>query len=344
MEDDIKEKFEELTAYAKKLGKKPDEILQFAKEHLKREEAEKPFPGEGPEKKVMNDEETKKQNEERVWEKVQLARHPDRPTSLDYITMISEQYMELHGDRYYGDDKALIGGLCTIEGINFTFLAHQKGANLKENIERHYGMAHPEGYRKALRLAKQAEAHQRPIITFIDTPGAYPGMDSEERGIGEAIAKNLMEFSTLHTPIICIIIGEGGSGGALGIGVGDRVFMLENAIYSVISPEGFASILLRNAKRAKEAAVSMRLTAEEVFNFNLVDGIIVEPIDGAHADPVLMGSNIKQSILESYAQLQNKDYQTLVAQRSQKIINYTRDLELDASGKDLFSRIKEYFF
>ena len=178
-----------------------------------------------------------------VWEKVELARHPDRPRTLDYISLIIDDFTELHGDRFFGDDPAMVGGIGFLDGIPVTVIGNMKGRNLKETIERNGGMANPEGYRKALRLAKQAEKFSRPVITFIDTQGAYPGLGSEERGIGEAIAVNLREFSRLKTPVICIVIGEGGSGGALGIGVGDKIYMLENAIYSVISPEGCASIL-----------------------------------------------------------------------------------------------------
>ncbi|MCF7948965.1 MAG: acetyl-CoA carboxylase carboxyl transferase subunit alpha, partial [Spirochaetia bacterium] len=192
-----------------------------------------------------------------AWEKVTLARHPERPTALDYIDRVFDNFLEMHGDRQGGDDAALIGGIGFFEGIPVTVLAQQKGRNLKDNLKRNYGMAQPGGYRKALRLAHEAEAFGRPIITFIDTPGAYPGITAEERGIGEAIARNLKEFSRLQVPIIVIVIGEGGSGGALGVGVGDRVYMLENSVYSVISPEGCASILLRDSSKAKLAAELM---------------------------------------------------------------------------------------
>ncbi len=337
MDDTIRKKFDELKEMARKLGKDPAEVLQYASDHFNTDKQG------ADEKPSYTQQESFDDTVENVWKKVQIARHQDRPTSLEYIDMISDQYMELHGDRYYGDDKALVGGICSIDGVHFTFLAHQKGKNMKENILCHYGMAHPEGYRKALRLAKQAEKFARPIITFIDTPGAYPGMQSEERGIGEAIARNLMELSVLRTPIICIVIGEGGSGGALGIGVGDKVYMLENSIYSVISPEGFASILLRDASKAKEAAVYMKLTAEEIFRFQLIDGIIPEPTGGAHNDPVRMAHNIKETIMKAYAETSAKDVQALVAQRSQKIIDYTRSPETVLEEKGLFSRIKSFF-
>ncbi len=202
----------------------------------------------------------------RAWKRVELARNPDRPRALDIINNICDDFIELHGDRHFGDDLALIGGIGTIDGIPVTIIGNQKGRNLKETMARNGGMANPEGYRKALRLAKQAEKFNRPIITLIDTQGAYPGLGAEERGIGEAIAVNLREFSQLKTPIICIIIGEGGSGGALGIGVGDKIYMLENAVYSVISPEGYASILLRDSSQAKNAAAMMKITAEDVLD------------------------------------------------------------------------------
>ncbi|MEM9423850.1 MAG: carboxyl transferase domain-containing protein, partial [Spirochaetota bacterium] len=209
-----------------------------------------------------------------AWERVQIARMGERPGTLDYIAKISDSYIELHGDRTYGDDRAIVGGIAIINDIAMTFIGHQKGRNLKENMQRHYGMGSPEGYRKALRLAKQAEAHGRPVITFIDTPGAYPGLESEERGIGEAIAVNLSEFSVLRTPLISFVIGEGGSGGALGIGVGDKLYMLENAVYSVISPEGFASILLRDSTKAEYAASLMKMTAKDISAFGIIHDII----------------------------------------------------------------------
>ena len=198
----------------------------------------------------------------KTWKKVELARHPDRPRALDYINMIVDEFTELHGDRFFGDDPAMVGGIGFINGIPVTVIGNQKGRNLKETVERNGGMANPEGYRKALRLAKQAEKFHRPVITFIDTQGAYPGVGAEERGIGEAIAVNLREFARLKTPVICIIIGEGGSGGALGIGVGDKIYMLENSIYSVISPEGCASILLRDSSRQKMQLLCLKLQAK----------------------------------------------------------------------------------
>lgn len=345
MDKKLREKLNEFRELAEELGKNPVEILHHASEELQDKNRQKDLPArEDLEQRALQTEKKLEEKKEKVWEKVQLARHPDRPTSLEYIDMLSEQYMELHGDRYFGDDKALVGGLCTIDGVHFTFLANQKGKNMKENIQCHYGMAHPEGFRKALRLAKQAELFGRPIITFIDTPGAFPGLDSERRGIGEAIARNLMELSILKTPIICVLIGEGGSGGALAIGVGDKVYMLENSIYSVITPEGFASILFRDAGKAKDAAATMKLTSDEIYQYNLIDGIIIEPQGGAHSDPKTMAKNIKQVIMEAHASLRGKDIQTLIAQRSQKIIDLTREAESAPASKDIISRIKNFFF
>ena len=199
-----------------------------------------------------------------AWEKVKLARELDRPKSLDYIKALFDEFIELHGDRNFGDDKSIIGGIASLEGMPVTVIGEQKGKNVKENMERNFGMPEPEGYRKALRLMKQAEKFKRPIITFIDTPGAYPGMGAEERGQGEAIARSIMEMSRLKVPIICIVIGEGSSGGALAIGVGNKIVMLENAVYSVLSPEGFASILYKDSTKAKEAAENMKMTANDL--------------------------------------------------------------------------------
>lgn len=262
--------------------------------------------------------------DETAWSRVELARHQERPTTLEYIKLMSERFIELHGDRAYGDDPALVGGIATIGGVHFTFLGHQKGRNMKENLRRNYGMAHPEGYRKALRLAEQAERFHRPIIALIDTPGAFPGLAAEERGIGEAIARNLREFSTLKTPIICIIIGEGGSGGALGIGVGDRVYMLENTVYSVISPEGFASILLRDAKKAQQAAGLMKMTAPDLKEFGVIDEILPEPAEGAHTDHQAIASTVKQTVLRAYSELSRKKNETLLRERSERLLSLGR--------------------
>ncbi|EMB20270.1 acetyl-CoA carboxylase carboxyltransferase subunit alpha [Treponema denticola] len=255
----------------------------------------------------------------KTWERVELARHSDRPRTLDYINLIFDNFTELHGDRFFGDDPAMIGGIGFIDGMPVTVIGTQKGRNLRETIDRNGGMANPEGYRKAMRLAKQAEKFKRPIITFIDTQGAYPGLGAEERGIGEAIAFNLREFSRLKTPIICIIIGEGGSGGALGIGVGDKIYMLENAIFSVISPEGCASILLRDSSRAKDAAAMLKITSQEVLDLKVINGIIPEPEKGAHTDPKKTADAIKEQILKDLDDLTKRDPAVLVKYRSKKI-------------------------
>jgi len=254
-----------------------------------------------------------------TWKQVELARHPDRPYSLDYINRVFDNFTELHGDRAYGDDAAIVGGLAFLNGQPVTVIANQKGRTLKENVLRNHGMAHPEGYRKAWRLAKQAEKFQRPIITFVDTSGAYPGLGAEERGIGEAIARNLRDFSQLKTPMICIIIGEGGSGGALGICVGDKVYMLENAIYSVISPEGCASILLRDATKAKDAAAMLRITSSDLLAFNLINGVIKEAPGGAHTDVDATAALIKEVLVRDLADLQSRNTSVLVRYRNQKI-------------------------
>ena len=255
----------------------------------------------------------------KTWERVELARHSDRPRTLDYINLIFDNFTELHGDRFFGDDPAMIGGIGFIDGRPVTVIGTQKGRNLRETIDRNGGMANPEGYRKAMRLAKQAEKFKRPIITFIDTQGAYPGLGAEERGIGEAIAFNLREFSRLKTPVICIIIGEGGSGGALGIGVGDKIYMLENAIFSVISPEGCASILLRDSSRAKDAAAMLKITSQEVLDLKVINGIIPEPEKGAHTNPQKTADAIKEQILKDLADLTKRDPAVLVKYRSKKI-------------------------
>jgi acetyl-CoA carboxylase carboxyl transferase subunit alpha len=255
----------------------------------------------------------------KAWQRVELARHPDRPRTLDIIKNICDDFIELHGDRYFGDDQALIGGIGFINGIPVTIIGNQKGRNLKETVARNGGMANPEGYRKALRLAKQAEKFHRPIITFIDTQGAFPGLGAEERGIGEAIAVNLREFSQLKTPVICIIIGEGGSGGALGICIGDKVYMLENAVYSVISPEGYASILLRDSSQAKHAAAMMKITAADVLDLKVCNGIIEEPTGGAHLDPAESSRRIKDVIVRDLEDLMPRNPAVLVRYRNQKI-------------------------
>jgi acetyl-CoA carboxylase carboxyl transferase subunit alpha len=256
---------------------------------------------------------------ETVWKRVELARHPERPYAEDYIARIFDGFIELHGDRCFGDDPAVIGGLGFLDSRPVTILANQKGRSLKENLRRNHGMANPEGYRKSLRLAKEAEKFRRPIITLVDTAGACPGLGAEERGIGEAIARNLRDFSRLRTPVICVIIGEGGSGGALGLCVGDKIYMLENAIYSVISPEGCASILLRDAAKAKDAAVMLRITSDDLLEFKVINGIIPEPPGGAHTDPDKTARIIREILSRDLEDLCSRNTEVLVRYRNQKI-------------------------
>lgn len=253
------------------------------------------------------------------WQRVQLSRHPDRPYALDYINAISEgNFLELFGDRQVKDDKAMIGGFGSIDGQTVMFVGQQKGNNTKMRQYRNFGMPNPEGYRKALRLFKLAEKFRKPIITFIDTPGAYPGLEAEERGQGEAIARNLYEMSKLRVPVICIIIGEGASGGALGIGIGDRVFMLENTWYSVISPESCSSILWRNWDNKEKAAEALKLTAADMSDLHLVDGIIPEPVGGAHSNPQEMFMTVKAEILKQLTLLKAIQPDQLVDRRIEK--------------------------
>ncbi|KGE12760.1 acetyl-CoA carboxylase carboxyltransferase subunit alpha [Sphingobacterium deserti] len=255
------------------------------------------------------------------WQKVQMSRHPDRPQTFDYIEMLCEEFIELHGDRTVKDDKAIIGGIASIDGQPVMVIGHQKGKNTKERQYRNFGMANPEGYRKALRLMKMAEKFNRPIVTFIDTMGAYPGLEAEERGQGEAIARNLLEMSVLTVPVICVVIGEGASGGALGIGVGDRVYMLQNTWYSVISPESCSSILYRSWDQKEKAADSLKLTAEDMLKNGLIDGIIEEPVGGANQDPAATANTLKTKILADIQELKLKDAETLVNDRIAKFSN-----------------------
>lgn len=252
------------------------------------------------------------------WQNVQMSRHPERPQTLDYISMICENFIELHGDRTVKDDKAIIGGFATIGGVSAMVIGHQKGKNTKERQYRNFGMANPEGYRKALRLMRMAEKFNKPVVTFIDTMGAYPGLEAEERGQGEAIARNLLEMSVLKVPIICIIIGEGASGGALGIGIGDKVYMLEHTWYSVISPESCSSILWRSWDYKERAAECLKLTSENMYGNGLIDGIIPEPLGGAHQNPLETANTVKQQILDDLAKLGAKDTDVLITERIDK--------------------------
>ncbi len=253
------------------------------------------------------------------WQRVQLSRHPNRPFTLDYIKALTgDTFIELHGDRNFADDKAMIGGLGKIGDQSYMFIGMQKGRNTKERQFRNFGMANPEGYRKALRLMKMAEKFNIPVITIIDTPGAYPGIEAEERGQGEAIARNILEMTKLETPIITIIVGEGASGGALGIGVGDRVFMLENTWYSVISPESCSSILWRSWEFKETAAEQLKLTAPDMKKLGLIDAIIEEPIGGAHRKPEETYQAVANKIIETYDELKNLSKDELVKQRMEK--------------------------
>ena len=253
------------------------------------------------------------------WQKVQISRHPDRPYTLDYINSIfGNTFLELHGDRNYKDDKAMVGGLGKIKDQTFMFIGQQKGHNTKDRQYRNFGMANPEGYRKALRLMKLAEKFDIPVVTLIDTPGAYPGLEAEERGQGEAIARNIFEMTKLNVPIITVIIGEGASGGALGIGVGDVVLMLENTWYSVISPESCSSILWRSWEFKEKAAEALKLTAKDMKKMNLVDKIIKEPVGGAHRNKSKTFELVKSNIIKSYTELSSFSKEKLIARRMQK--------------------------
>jgi acetyl-CoA carboxylase carboxyl transferase subunit alpha len=247
------------------------------------------------------------------WQEVQMSRHPERPQTLDYISLICDDFIEMHGDRTVKDDKAIIGGFATIDGQTVMVIGHQKGKNTKERQYRNFGMANPEGYRKALRLMRLAEKFNKPVISFIDTMGAYPGLEAEERGQGEAIARNLLEMSVLKVPILCFVVGEGASGGALGIGIGDKVYMLEHTWYSVISPESCSSILWRSWDYKERAAECLKLTSADMFGNKLIDGVIKEPLGGAHQNPEEMAATLKQQILD--------DLKVLKKEKTEKMIN-----------------------
>jgi acetyl-CoA carboxylase carboxyl transferase subunit alpha len=256
------------------------------------------------------------------WQRVQLSRHPNRPYTLDYICALTgDTFMELHGDRTVKDDKAMVGGLGKIGDQSYMFIGQQKGFNTKTRQYRNFGMSNPEGYRKALRLMKMAEKFGIPVVTLLDTPGAYPGLEAEERGQGEAIARNIFEMTKLKTPIITIVIGEGASGGAVGIGVGDRVFMMENTWYSVISPESCSSILWRSWEYKEKAAEALKLTAEDMKKQKLIDGIISEPLGGAHHDRETAFKEVKKTIITTYDELKQLSPEDLVKQRMDKYVN-----------------------
>ncbi len=251
-------------------------------------------------------------------ERVSIARNPKRPGVMDYINGIFKDFIELKGDRCFGEDESLVGGIASYRGIPVTILGTRKGKNLEENMRFNFGMPRPEGYRKSQRLAKQAEKFHRPVICFVDTPGAYPGTEAEERGQGQAIAENIALFSTLKTPVVSIITGEGGSGGALALAVGNRVLMLENSIYAILSPEGFASILWRDAGRSSEACEMMKLTARDLYDLGIIDGIIAEPEGGAHQDPTQMIRNVDAALARELMPLLKKNGKTLAEERFRK--------------------------
>lgn len=263
-----------------------------------------------------------------AWEKVEIARNPKRKTSLDYIEAIFDDFMELHGDRNFKDDRAIVCGLASIKGQNFTIIAEQKGRTTKENIERNFGMPNPESYRKAIRFMHQAEKFKRPVITFIDTKGAYPGIGAEERGQGEAIAKSMFEMAKLKVPVIAIVIGEGSSGGALAIGVANKVFMLENAIYSILSPEGYSSILWKDSSRYKEAAEKMKLTAEDLYNLKVIDKIIKEPARDDEESFKKVANSLKKEIITTISELSNFSEKEIAENRYEKFRNMGEYMEV----------------
>ena len=252
------------------------------------------------------------------WDKVSIARHTNRPNTLDYIRGITEDFVELHGDRLYGDDPAIVGGLCKIDGQKFVIIGHQKGRDINEKIRRNFGMANPEGYRKALRLMRIAQRFNIPILTLVDTAGAFPGIEAEERGQGEAIARNLMKMFGVRVPIISVIIGEGGSGGALALAVADKVLMLEHSIYSVISPEGCAAILFKNGALAEKAANNLKISAQNLKKLGIIDDIIEEPTGGAHRDILCAQINLKKAVLSSISELKKINVDTLLKNRYNK--------------------------
>ncbi|MGZ4031182.1 MAG: acetyl-CoA carboxylase carboxyltransferase subunit alpha [Tumebacillaceae bacterium] len=296
---ELQKKIEELRTFSKESG------IDFTDEIAKLEEKAKSLA-------------TNIYGELSPWQRTQLARHSERPTTLDYIKGIATDFIELHGDRAYADDLAIVGGIGKIDGIPVTIIGHQKGHDTKENIARRWGMPQPEGYRTALRLMKQAEKFGRPVLCFVDTPGAFPGIESEERGIGEAIARNLIEMAGLQTPIVSVITGEGGSGGALGLAVSDRVYMLENTIYGVISPESAAALLWKDSSQGPRAAETMKITAEHIYGFGIVDGVISEPQGGAHKDQSQTIAAVKDTVIQAIRELREIPRDVLVEQRYQK--------------------------
>jgi len=253
------------------------------------------------------------------WQKAQISRHPNRPYTLDYIEAMMTDFVEMHGDRAFADDPAIVSGMAKLDGMPLTVIGHQKGRTTKEKIFRNFGMPNPEGYRKALRLMRFAERFRKPLLTFIDTPGAYPGIGAEERGQGESIARNLSVMSQLKTPILSVVIGEGGSGGALALGVADRILMLEHSTYSVISPEGCAAILWNDGSKASEAAELLKITAQDLFQMKVVDEVVEEPIGGAHRDPRRAAELLKEAVVRNLAEIRNVPFDDLLKQRYEKL-------------------------
>jgi acetyl-CoA carboxylase carboxyl transferase subunit alpha len=278
-----------------------------------------------------------------AWKRVQFARHPERPTTLEYAKRIFDDFIELHGDRCFADDAAMVGGIALFGGMPVTFFGQQKGKNMKDNLRRNFGMAHPEGYRKALRLALQAAKFDRPVFSFIDTPGAFPGVSGEERGISQAIAENMKEFSVLRVPVIVTILGEGGSGGAIGIGLGDQILMMENAYYTVITPEGCASILLRDSGKASESAALLRLTPSDLIGFKIIDKIIPEPGGGAHLDPAGAASSLKAVLSATLSELSRKPVEVLIAERQAKYLAMGVFQEKEQEKRGLLKRLRDFF-
>jgi acetyl-CoA carboxylase carboxyl transferase subunit alpha len=281
--------------------------------------------------------------ENEAWRRVELARHPERPTTLDYAHAIFDDFLELHGDRCFADDPAMVGGIALLGGRPVTFLGHQKGKNMKDNLKRNFGMAHPEGYRKALRLARQAEKFGRPVLSFIDTPGAFPGVSAEERGISQAIAATMKGFAELTVPVVVTILGEGGSGGAIGIGVGDLVLIMENAFYSVISPEGCASILLRDPSKARHSASLLKLTPEHLLEFGVVDKVVREPAGGAHKDHAGAAAALKAALFAALEDLTKKNVDALLAERHAKFLGLGVFAEQEPQRKSLLQRLRDFF-
>jgi acetyl-CoA carboxylase carboxyl transferase subunit alpha len=253
------------------------------------------------------------------WQKAQISRHPNRPYTLDYIEAMMTDFVEMHGDRAFADDPAIVSGMAKLDGMPLTVIGHQKGRTTKEKIFRNFGMPNPEGYRKALRVMRFAERFRKPLLTFIDTPGAYPGIGAEERGQGESIARNLSVMSQLKTPILTVVIGEGGSGGALALGVADRILMLEHSTYSVISPEGCAAILWNDGSKASEAAELLKITAQDLFQMKVVDEVVEEPIGGAHRDPRRASELLKEAVVRNLAEIRNVPFDDLLKQRYEKV-------------------------